>query len=192
MKLACVAILSLLSTSLQETVSPAPVIPPGPTVAETKAWLELEAVPILQLDESKTDRTVGIRTTRSYHASAVSYEACKLSITFKSGIEFVDTSGRIKPKATPATPNLIAMNMKDLDVGGVLVHASTDYSVEPTYSLRFGARLSLGPTVLVGPTGEQRKIQTHEAGVRNQEDGQRLANAVKRAGILCGAPAGPF
>jgi hypothetical protein len=135
-----------------------------------------------------------MRMSRSYHAQSIKFDNCRLTLTYLTNLSIIDTTGRTKPSGTPPGGAMsMSMEMKSLDVGGTILVADPSTGPAPSYSLRIQARAVLGAVItILDPSGPDRHTQVASADVRGQEDGQRVANAIKRAGVLCGAPAGPF
>jgi hypothetical protein len=138
-----------------------------PTMAETKAWIEAEGPAIMQ----------SVQISRAG--------------TFRSAVSDLVLHDCILSWNT--SHNLHAdVPLKDLDTGGLLVSSSTFMGSAPTWSLRIKTRSSVGPTINGWDRSRQAMVDVISESVRNQEDGNRLAAAIRRAAILCGAPASPF
>jgi hypothetical protein len=161
----------------------------GPTLAETAAWLETDGQALMHGGRIQLDRRYSILSVSTYKYREVKVKDCTLSWT-------VDYSFLLK---TPGKPDkktnaswVVRIILKDLDTGGLAVQSDTRLSDEPVYTVRIGTRAAVGATIVLREGEKAEKKSAAFIYVHDQGDGQRLVNAIKRAAILCGAPAGPF
>lgn len=154
--------------------------PAGPTMAETKAWLEMDAVTFLdtQLAPQAEDR---------YRVTALTFEACVLSWT------------EVQRLGDALTTWDVQLPMKDVAVGTVAVARLPS-------GLRFvqiRTTPAAGPVVrtrdrIVGGGGRSdgRDVTTPSdvtsLFVRDEASGLRVVAAIQRAAVLCGATASAF
>jgi hypothetical protein len=141
----------------------------GPTLAETKHWIESEGPSIMRSTEVSR---VGVIES-SVRDLLLDADQCVLSWT---------TNNNLKAR----------IPLKDVDTGGFLVESNTFLDSAPTFSLRIKTRASVGATMQGWYRGRQQLVDVLSANVKTQNDGERLANAIRRAAVLCGAPASAF
>jgi hypothetical protein len=139
----------------------------GPSIAETKAWIESEGPAIMTSTEISRAGIIKSSVT------ALKLDDCVLSWN--------------------ASNNLTArIPLKDVDTGGLLVDSSTFMGSDPVFSMRITTRASVGRTMTGWEYGRSALVDSLREHVRNREDGERLKKAIIHAAILCGAPASPF
>jgi hypothetical protein len=150
----------------------------GPSLAETKTWIETEGPAIMQSMEISSAGTLRSKADQVF----LNTDKCELSWTTEVGWDG-------KP---PTTVLHARIPLKDLDTGGFLVTSSTFLNSKPVFSLRIKTRASVGPTMTGWYQSKEQLVASLSQSVRNKEDGERLAAALRAAAILCGAPASPF
>lgn len=170
---------------------PANTIPPGPTMAETKAWLESEALPMVGGSEITQDRS-GTVTRMSDKLANLSVQDCRLAFD----MDTMFSIGSASYQRPPVTGTYhIIVPLKDLDIAGVKTAAAAPAARgDVTYPrLRIKTRAAAGKTIKTtgGSKGEEASDGISFF-VRNDDDGERVAKAIRRAAILCGAPPSPF
>jgi hypothetical protein len=143
-----------------------------PNIAETKAWLESEGASFLY---GVAHFAGGV--TVQFNFADVALDNCVLSWT---ALEQTDEG---KPEKTR-----ISVPLKDVDTGGIEVRPG-DEVFSDFVSVR--TRKSVGPTISVKPADKPASTDSN-AMMFVKADGQRVVNAVRRAALLCGAPASAF
>jgi hypothetical protein len=143
----------------------------APTLEQTVAWLSKDAAPILRSETPRS--TITLR-----YIDALTVENCRMT--------WLDS--HVLLGATSS--NRLTLPLADLDLGGVHVRTFPDTSS----IVEFGPRVARPPVwIAVGQPAERRDTMRVVAfPVRNVSDGQRVVNAIKRAGLLCGASPSPF
>jgi len=153
---------------------------------ETKTWIENE-LPALGSDFIVSTSRQGMRSRASYGIERAVLVDCRLTI--RSTIK--DETGRTFTGA-------VAAMLKDVDVASVapqhvpgLSGSTTDKPHTDVFiHLATGRPKSFVEYHDDGRPSEPTDIMTIH--VRDQASGERVANAVRRAAILCGAATSPF
>ena len=145
-----------------------------PTLAETTAWLEAEGPGLMQ--STTIDRDLGAikKSTTMLHL-----QSCTLSWTGTSSIG-----------AGPVHQTAFKVPLKDLDTGGFVVMPAGD-------RLQVKTRATVGSTMTGPPLGPPQPgwnglVDRVFVPVQNADAAGRLLNAIRRAAVLCGAPASVF
>jgi len=145
--------------------------PREPTLAETKAWIESEGPAVL--------KTIHLSSVGPIYSSVSDLVMIDCHLSWKNESKII-----------------VNVPLKDLDVGGVILTPSAlSTAGDENLMLRLKTRSSIGPTISkvdMGKKGKQDLVDTVVESVRTQGDGNRLVAAIRRAAILCGAPASPF
>jgi hypothetical protein len=162
----------------------APEIPPGPTLAETKAWLERE-IPEMSSDYIVSTSERGFRSATRYETYSVSLSDCRL--TLHQAFQVGDS---------PRDVSTTTVTLKDVDVGALMpveVRPLTGWtSNKPEIDVRLRAITGRGEAFTYEADGELKPTAIAGVHVREQDMALRMAKALRRAAILCGAPNQPF
>ena len=165
---------------------------PGPTMAETKAWLESDGVAFMSgATELIQFPGSSILTVMTKEEQNLKLENCSLTwvghITTKTTVPG-------KPDEIDNSVTTYEMPMKDVDVAGVQVVPRGPANDPSGFNVNVPIRAALGPTITYKSSRDNEPKKQAGAGfeVRTEADGGRIAAAIKRAAILCGAPKGSF
>ncbi len=181
---ACAIIVSAASTS--------PIAQRGdasPTLGETKAWLEIESVPMMHATDLG-DGNIQATITAKYSVTSLKLDDCKLVFVVKSEItnKFLGRPDTIRSIDTQFT-----VPLKDVDTGGVVPDATAMFGPEPLDEVRIPLRADRGKTIQTtrrdGPPGLSNSTVIF---VRNKVDATRIATAIRRAAVLCGSATSVF
>ena len=159
----------------------------GPSMAETKRWLETEAPAMLGAFESQLGDL--ILSTSDHSVANLALENCVLSWTSitKTKIKVQTREKNLDSKYTYRFP------LRYLDLGGVRVDQIQFMSDKPADVIRLPARSVAGATIIsVDSAGKESREKAAMLYVRSRDEGQRVVKAIRRAAQLCGAPANPF
>ena len=175
-------LLLLLALLQAPAAAASATVPPGPSMEETKAWLETEALPLLGGDTATYDRIIG-RSTDSSRISDLTLDACTLkwvdATSFTMGSGQISRSGR--------AVHHIAVPLKDLDIAGTKTVTDAD-SIPPTAHAVLVTRASAGKTI---KSTDDKGVEQLRDGigikVKTAADADRVVKAVQRAATLCGA-----
>jgi hypothetical protein len=156
-----------------------------PTMAETVAWLTTDAAPLLTYTSGPKPGRPG-RSRRSIHNLRIA--DCRMGWEDSNALNLNASTGQAERvnTATYRAP------LGDLDVAGIHVRtfAPEDYVI-----VEFGPRQSKPaiPYRVTSPPALQGSDSTRRVGfaARSADDGKRVVAALKRAVVLCGAPAPP-
>jgi hypothetical protein len=162
-----------------------------PTLAATGHWLSTDGVRLLVSRREKfiagRDNDLNVRLVLE-----IGVRDCHLIWTDLDSVRTRHTFGTSKffTRSTYDAP------LNELDVGGVTTNM---YGDDTTFTVRLPTRSSAGKPIRVvssplerGDTTTVYQQNVATLPVDNQHDGERVANAIKRAAVLCGAPASPF
>lgn len=172
------------TTSIRQSVRSAPLaarqtdsVASGPSLSETISWLSNDALAMMTLTEIGTDRSSRMLVTTKHKVSSLTVKDCALSWTTRISFTISSPAGTTSDPGKPFTDTV---SLKTVDVGGISVvqMPPSQRSDEPTQRILIPLRGKEGP-----PEGMD---------VRNKVDGERVANALRRAATLCGATAQPF
>jgi hypothetical protein len=163
-----------------------------PTMSQVKTWLETESPRLLQSQHTKLDRRYNILSVSERKNSNIKVEQCILSIKTTESFKIISSLRNQESKSewTSYIP------LKDLDVGSITVRKVEfdSFSDSPMQLLELKTLASIGKTII--QKNPERIEPSASAGwssfVMNEHDGLRVAKAIKRAAILCGAPESPF
>lgn len=156
-----------------------------PTLAETVSWLMTEAPPILTYTQGPRPGRPGMSRRWIHDLRIVD---CRMGWEDSHALNVNATTG----KAEKVNASEYRVPLGDLDVAGIHLRtfAPDDYVI-----VEFGPRSSKPgiPYRVTSPVPVQRSDTARFVGfaVRSSDDGKRVAAAIKRAAILCGAPASP-
>jgi hypothetical protein len=157
-----------------------------PTMAETVAWLTIEAVPLLTYTSGPKPGRPG-PSRRSIHDLRIA--DCRMGWEDSNALNLNASTGQ--PEKVNTT--VYRAPLGDLDVAGIHVTtiAQANYVI-----VEFGPRQSRPaiPYRITSPAPMQSSDSTRRLGfpARSADDGSRVVAALKRAAVLCGAPAAPF
>ena len=154
-----------------------------PTMAETVAWLTTDAAPLLTYTSGPKPGRPG-PSRRSIHGLRIAN--CQMGWEDRNALNINASTGQ------PEKVNITTYQapLGDLDVAGIHVTtvAQADYVI-----VEFGPRQSKPaiPYRVTSPPVMQRSDSTRRLGfaARTAADGARVVEALKRAAVLCGAPA---
>jgi hypothetical protein len=152
-----------------------------PTLAETKAWLEQEAVPMLRAYGSRLG-AFNVLTSEDHQVTRLQLDACRLAIA-DSSVHKVNDDVQVYR-------DTLLVPLKDLDVGSIEVKQFQIMTDKPMTIITMHTRASIGKTIMAKPSGKSDQVASMYVG--DPQDGERIVTALKRAAILCGAPASPF
>lgn len=162
----------------------------APSMAETKRWVEVEGRQMLNALSTHTNGAELV--TSRYRPVDLRFDGCNLVASF------VDTTiARSVGAPWDTVSQLFAFRvpLAKVDVGALISRDAGEVSSD---------RVPLQHVVLKLRTDEVVDMEASLNGVpakgnrvaslvvRSKEDGDRLANALRRAATLCGAPASPF
>lgn len=188
-----VASSSALAQSKAKSAAPSSVVPPGPSMTETAAWLQSEAPALMRSFSTHLDPKYHILSSTVNAASDVHLSNCVLEFAMTDTFRIETPSS---PAKTQVSSYHTAIPLKEIEVGGVAVEDLflEMLMTEPTQILRIRLRAtSKGPQITQWRDGEDKKSMTVTTiDVHNRADGERVGAAIKRAAVLCGAPASPF
>ena len=150
------------------------------TMADTKAWLEGEGMALMRGLSSQDNRRLGVFMLVNYSVSDLHVDNCVISWTdhFDTRLQVPSSEPEIKKNTSR-----VQLQLKDLDTGGIGVRMTTVLSDVAIPIVQIPLRTQAITTN--GTNG----ASIH---VRSTEDGERVASAVRRAAILCGAQISPF
>jgi len=176
--LAAVATVSIIAVAnAQNSAKPKP-----PTMAETVAWLTTDAAPLLTYTSGPKPGRPG-SSRRSIRNLRIA--DCRMGWEDNNALNLNASTGQAEKTNT----SVYRLALGDLDVGGIHVRpmAPADYVI-----VEFGPRQSK-PSIQYQITSPavQGSDSTRRVGfpARSAADGQRVVEALKRAAVLCGAPA---
>src|SRR5436190_20641699 len=129
-----------------------------PTLAETAAWLESDARPLLVLPDNPVKQ------------SELHLRDCVLSWTI-----------------TIQRPSHVTVPLKDLDPRAIVVARDSGM-----WAVGLHARHETGQPIQYTRGTGRKTAADISLYVRNADDRQRVANALQRAAVLCGAPVSAF
>lgn len=169
----------------------APEIPPGPSMKETEAWIKRELPPLGSFSivtVKNDDRSKPLNY--NYGVESAILSDCHLSIRRR---EFIGEFARLTYTET--------VTLKDVDVSKVRAverGVGTGYTnSRPSYVVPLIAVADRGQPFSSqrkqeGFPADERKL-TRSVGVlaRDEESAKRVADALRRAAVLCGAPSQP-
>lgn len=145
-----------------------------PTLEETKAWLESEGARDL-VGASKLGRS-----SSEVRLTEVKLDSCTLRY-------IVESNGDRWRAAVP---------LKDLDIGSITLEPENDLY---TLRVQLKTRVAAGETITWTPVTTTKRTDVNVIKTDNDfifvmssNHGDRVARAVRRAALLCGAPAPPF
>jgi len=158
--------------------------PAGPTMEETRAWLESDGRDLMRVSRLQTDPIRLILSTSEERVDTMTLNACTLSWRL---VRMASSSGR--GRVTPTTTITTDVILMLQDVGGVTVEPDTFQTDTPVAKIRFAIRQPTLSTQSIN-NDNPAVIKAASLPAQTTDDGQRIANAVKRAMVLCvGAPA---
>jgi hypothetical protein len=172
----CFALLTFLgSTAMAQS---------GPTIGETKAWLETEGKALF--GGSTASRIGGMTVYSDSWVTDVQLNECTLALT-QAGTFVIEP----KPKHDTTT-YVITIPLKDLDVNGIAIEPATDLIFGSAFFLRVPTTAAAGKTIR--RTGERAPevLSSLVMTFDHERSASRIAAAVRRAAMLCGAKAEPF
>jgi hypothetical protein len=145
---------------------------------ETVTWLTTEAPPMFIVDVPV--RSGGItQTYRDVHGLTIA--DCRMS--WADSLAMLALGREIH---TAGSSHLALLG--DLDYGGIHVQPGIDNS----WLIQIGPRLDKPPIQVTTAKGKIDTIRTAILPARNENDGKRVVEALKRAAVLCGAPVSAF
>jgi hypothetical protein len=166
----------------------------GPTLADTKAWLESDGAAMLHSYRRRDDRRFSMIEVTTDDASDVQLTDCVLSWKHTTNFKILGAPPGVKNGFLSSA--VYRVPLKDVDVAGVLVQSDSSRRDKPVSVVEIKTRAGAGATIAVEPVGKSAKkteparaVQIH---VLNHDDGERVMKAVRRAAALCGAPTSPF
>lgn len=163
----------------------------GPTMQETKAWLERDATPMLFALEMRLDRSSAILSGFTHHPHDVTLSDCTLRWVSTDSM-FVKSSVGSTEKVfenTDVVP-LAKVDLNSVRPAELGADISRD---EPVQYVRIRANASQGRALqqisAAGVASDAEEVWLY---VRNLEYGERIAAAIRRAALLCGAARSAF
>lgn len=159
----------------------------GPSLAETRAWLEREAPALLV--GTAYDAVGSIASTMDSWTTSISIVDCRMTVRGGRFFE-LDRSQR----KGDTTETVVEIPLKDLDVNGVVVlQDATGDPRHPDPNQRLRLRTSAQAGATIRDSGWKDQPRTQAVFIASHAvDANRVAAAVRWAAILCGAVAGPF
>ena len=168
-----------------------PTVTDGPTLSETKLWLETEGLPLLYAFSSHLDKQYLIGSSFLHRVSKITIDTCLLSFVTA---DTVIVNSQIS-KNTTTYEWTYGIPLRDLDLGALTVGDDRIEGLmdEAEQFVRIKTRAAVGPTIHTKAKDGTRSVQSEaRLFVHNREDGERVAKAIARAGKFCGAAASPF
>ncbi len=169
--------------------APPPPTDVGPTMEQTRTWLETDGRDLMRANRLQGDRLHRTITASEEHVETITLAECTLFWrTVRTGhITIVTAAGSQVGPATTRTTD-VKLVLADLSVGSISVEPDTLLTDAPVYAVRLVLR---GQQVGASSTsstdaGNPKGIRAASVPVQTAEDGQRIANALKRATVLCG------
>ena len=157
-----------------------------PTMAETVAWLTTDAAPLLTYTRGPQPGRPGL-SRRSIHDLRI--VDCRMGWEDSNALNLNASTGQ----AEKVNTSTYRVPLGDLDVAGI--HLRT-FPQDKYVIVEFGPRQSKPaiPYRVTSPPTLQSSDSARRVGfaARSADDGQRVVAALKRAAVLCGAPASPL
>ncbi len=117
----------------------------GPSLAETKAWLESDGVALMQTTKVlRTDHSTGVTWVAwsGVRVSNLTLSGCGLTYLHEIELRRVSATGETETEVEHS--RLISVPLRDLDVDSILVRGDSALTDEPTAEVQL--RLSAGAT----------------------------------------------
>jgi hypothetical protein len=137
----------------------------------------------------ENDRQLLMLTTIDERVEKLSLTDCVLKMD-RSSLQVINTyhGGRKDSKEFPRSSS-VSVPLKDLDVSSIKVDEDKFMTDEPASEVFMRTREAAGATI-TSTTGHPAKALGID--VDSKQDGERIANAIRHAATLCGAPASAF
>jgi hypothetical protein len=159
-----------------------------PTLEATKAWLESDGQRLMRNSGKTRFTRRGVANLISHTAKDVRLEGCVLS--FVEDTETTTRSG--EGDSTTRSSSVVRIPLKDLDTGEIVPALDRLWTRHfpglKIHAVHVATRASVGATIMIETGNVQRTWRDARIPVRNLEDGELVARAVRRGARLCGAP----
>lgn len=158
----------------------------GPTMAQTKAWLESEGVRLVSVRYYDPTSTGSLS---SFQGHGLELDGCTLAWNTADTLIVTGVFGK-----TLISDARLIVPLARLDVGGVVAdeRPASKTRSSGSYSVRMRVMADAGKAIR--QVGERQSFESDRATmqVAGREDAARLAKAIRRAAVLCGAAASPY
>lgn len=167
--------------------------PDDSTLAETKAWVESELPVVLSGTEILSlGSDPPMIVTTNYRAANPKLESCSLSWSVR--FDVVARSVTTSTQSSGTGNEIVVLPLKEIDTDGLNVEsAKVGPTEKPMHHLSLrtkeGARQRIRRLDAI--RGTVRSVAGLSVFVRGQTEGERFANVIRRAAVLCDAPASP-
>jgi|SRR6185436_2589233 len=179
-----------LLPSLRAAQAPA-AVPPGPTMEETKTWLESEGRALMRARGIQQDRPRLRVSTGEEHVDTLTLTDCRLTWHALRTIETITVTARGSVTTGAANWTDVRLDLQDLNPSSSGVQPETLFTDAPIYAVRLVIRDPRTATSTASiDNGNPQVLPAVIVRAQTAEDGQRIANAIKRAAVLCGATTG--
>lgn len=165
----------------------------GPTMAETKAWIETEMPPLLGGYRVHTSDVAGIHAKQQTWSSYSRVALADCVLTWSSVDTLITYTEGLRTD-TVAMPSKTRVPLRQIDLATVKAGWYKLIIDSPVPQVEFYSSASTGKVVeYTDPRdGTWKKDTGASLYVRDEEDAKRVAKAVSRAAELCGAKRSPF
>lgn len=159
----------------------------GPTMDETKAWLESEGRELLRANRLQTDLSRFAVIAGTDTVETLTLDNCTLY--WRTAVQSQVT---VRSQAGPTTTRTYDVVVFLRDLGSVQVTPDTLLTDAPVYKVQFAIRNPFEGSSSTSSVnnGNPALIRSTGLPVQTPEDGQRIANAVTHAAALCGVALG--
>ena len=189
-----IAVLAIAACLSSTTATAQPAA--GPTMDATKAWLESDGREMMRANRLQTDHVHFAVTAGTDEVESIALNECTLLWRTVRSYQITTTSRAGSSQVSPLHRQTLdfAVVLRDLSVGSISVEPDTFETDAAVYAVRLVIRQQLGASSTRSiDSGNQEAIRAASLPVQTAEDGQRIANAIKRATVLCGvATSGVF
>src|SRR5688572_16835204 len=178
---------AVTSLAVLTSTAAAQSTPPGPTMDDTRQWLETEGRELMRsLKLEKNPGQTSFRTIRS-EIDTISLTDCTLSWreVETSQTTAATRAGMVQRPPTTKTVD-VTLVLAETNAGAIGVQSSTLNTEDPVYEVRLPIRDPARATsMMLTNSLDTAVLRAGSLPVQTAEDGQRVANAVKRAAQLC-------
>lgn len=156
----------------------------GPTMEETKAWLETEGRDLMRTRAIHLDSIHAMLFVRDEQIETIILDNCVVS--WRVTRQTTTNVGGQQDRAKTDTVDVVVA-LRDLSIGSITVEPDTLLTDTPVFAVRLVVRQTpdaASTSSVNSGNPVALKFATLPAGTAG--DGQRIANAIKRATALCG------
>jgi hypothetical protein len=165
---------------------------PGPTMDETKAWLESDGKDLMHANRLQGDRQRLIVLAAEEHIDTITLTDCVLTWRMVRS-RHTTTAAVGGSRVSPTTTHTVDVNLvlRELSLGGITADSDSLLTDKPIAVVRFLLRQPREATsTLTTDAGNPVTIKAASLPVQSPEDAQRIVNAIRHAATLCGVAAG--